>query len=404
MRFNLILLFWVISNVATISISSGETVASCKAAVSKKSKLSSDPLIDDKSLVLAAHSIRNRSDKIDPVNDHIPELVAPVQQVAQQIRLALSEKTHEKLYKTRKPMLDFVVHEIESRVASDRVTYEFSAVLPIRVGWLLKMSEKDPNQRNQPIPIIETSYYYFSRTYQAHENFMEALVKINKYIPAKSRNGYPNRFPLFKTFYEELKSFPRLIFIPAFLDLSIPELNKLMALKTFPLGNIRQAIGMSKLDGIFFDEWMFPLHDWSHASNIKESPESGTLTEKIVGPIEIHSLSLANRQTEHRYELWHVFHFLLFHEGIRYDYIDLDFNGLSHHYKERLNYGLEKMLKGNYEDELFSRQFLALPSDQRVSLFKTESVKYLELLQEHLNSNKKTLEAEIESIKSLSGN
>jgi hypothetical protein len=266
------------------------------------------------------------------------------------------------------------------------------------------MSEKNPNHRNQPIPIIETSHYYFSRTYQTHEYFMEALVKINKYIPARSRNGYPNRFPHFKAFYEDLKSFPDKIFIPVFLDLSIPQLNQLMALKTYPLGNIRSAIGLSKLDGIFFDEWIFPLHDWSHASNIKESPESGTLTEKIVGPLEIRSLNEAMKQSGQKFEIWHVFHFLLFHEGIRYDYVDLDFNGIMQHYREALANGVHRMFKSNYQDELFSQWFLDMPNDKQQELLMTESALYLKHFQEHMDANKKLILSELELIKSLSGN
>lgn len=393
------------------AVSPSEAANRCESLFRQKSKnqLSTQDLIDDSHLVKVAISLRKRASQIDPVKSHVTELVLPIQQVANQIKIALLEKTHEKLYVTRKPMLEYVIREIETRVAENRVTYEFAALLSFRVGWLLKMSDTNPVPHykdprfNKPMPYIETSHYYMAKTYQTHENFMAALEKANHFVPLNDSQGYSFRAPQFKAIFVALKGFPSQMLLPSFHDLGIPALNYLMALKTFPLGNIRKATGANKFDGIFFDEFNFPMHDFSHAFGIKEDPRQGTLSEKIVGLLETQSLSNVNRQKEKQLELWNIFHFLLFHEGIRYDYTDLTLDGLKEHYRMKLESKLKNIFFKSAEGEIFSKWLLTLPKDHQEKTLQAEADRYLNMLNAQIDANQVPIKSELDMIKILSG-
>lgn len=398
----------LLTAVAFLWANPGEAALSCTAVFRDLGNYNlTREVIDDSYLLKAASSLRSRAHEIDPVRSHVPELVLPAQQVANQIRIALREKVHEKIYLTRKPMLENVIREIEGRIASNNITYEFSAALPFRVGWLLKMSEKDPYILANPglygpFPHIETRYFYEAKTYRTHKNFMATLEKANQFVRG-TYMGVQNRPPLLKEIMESLKDFPKIIFIPTFHRLSIPVLNHLMAMKVYPLGNIRSALGESKLDGLFFDESNFPIHDWGHARGSKEDPTQGQLTEKIVGPLERMSLNEVSRQEGRRFEIWHVMHFHIFHESIRYTYSEPSIEGVKTCYREELSSSIGRYLRNGAAVELFPEWLLGLPKEQQEKYINEEMQLYTQMLVRQIDSQRSVIQSELDMIKRVSG-
>lgn len=339
-------------------------------------------LLTDSMLLNRAMTLKERAGVVDPLNTHLPEMVLPAQQIIRQIQLAMLEKTSEKLFPKRKPLLDKVIQEIQSRIEEQKLTYEFSAALPIRVGYLLKMNDHDPTRKDlEPdLTYIETSYFYQDRSYATHKAFMMALKKMHEHISPKI-NGHFVRRPVLETFYFALKSFPNGIIVPAFHDLSIPILNHLMKQGFIPLGNIRKAF-FSFTDSIFFDEQNFPIHDLFHGRRKDDLYDGQSISERMASRVETESLNNIESQSNGRRQIWHIFHFFIFHESVRYQYLpDASPQGLSRVYQESLVSKLE-MLEEGAKIEIFPDWFMKLSPEEQTQLIEIEREAYLNKIAE----------------------
>lgn len=342
-------------------------------------------------LLEAGLSVRNRAHLIDPETTHLPEYENAVKQVAAQIQIMLLEKKGQALHKDRTAILREIIQEIHQRILDKRVTYEWAVALPLRVGFLSRMEPEPRNQTDSRIRIdTETPYFYQLSTYRTHAGFMRAYEFATDYVPENGRNRSrlkENGDILFKTF-------PEKVFIPAFMPLTIPQVNRLFAGKVFPIGMLRTKF-RALLDQQTFDEFSFPIHDIFHGDNQEYFP-GATITSALADLIETQSLKIADQAKGFEFDIFHAFHHLLFHEDNRHLYVNnMTKSGIVDALDQNIDALLGRVITFNAETDIYPPELLAMPMFERGQIIRAAHKKYIDNLEKIIQENAAFVDQEI---------
>ena len=344
------------------------------------------------SILEAGVSVRNRAREIDPETSHIPEFEGALKQMAAQIQIMLHEKKGQALHLDRKAILLKIIEEIHQRILAKRITYEWAIALPLRVGFLSRMEPEPRNQTDSRIRIdTETPYFYQLSTYRTHSGFMNAYEYATDYVPEKGRN----RSRLKENGDILFKSFPEKIFIPAFMNLTIPEINRLFAKKVYPIGMLRSKF-RAQLDQQTFDEFSFPIHDIFHSDNQEYIP-GATITPELADLIEAKSLSLADNAKDFEFDLFHAFHHLLFHEDNRHLHItNVSRSGFVDTLDQNIDALLGRVITFNAEADIYPPELLKMPMFARGQIVQAAHRKYIEAISKVVQEYGQFVDQELE--------
>lgn len=332
--------------------------------------------------------VKGKSHDIDVAQTHLPELIPVVRQMIGQLQVSFEEKSKAKLFLERKPLIQTVVEEMKTRIREENVTYEWVFALPFRLGYLSRMKGSDGVY---PVPHLETSDYYFLRTYLTHENFMKALMKASNF-----KENLKIKEPTLAVMLNALNNFKKQIYLPVFVDLSIGEMNKLFAAKIIPIGMIRTPF-FGAFDGIEFDEHAFPLHDLFHGMNKKS--DYANITERLDDILETESLERINSYDGAQRDLLNLFHFLLFHEAKNYMTVDQkSASSLKKELLHEIKFGIKNINK-NAEKEVFTKSILDFPAVEREQFIQESLAEYEKIPEEILSSRQKDILEELEKMK-----
>jgi hypothetical protein len=237
--------------------------------------------------------IKARSDQINPSQTHIPELVGVVEHMAEHVDLAIRERR--RLPKQQKELLLSFAQEIAERVAQRKVTYEWQFGMSMRVSYAARSYDKGWYHSIS----VEGPLYLAPTTYASHDSFMAAVGEVSA-LPSDQSGLRPSLAKM----GDMLKSFPDKIFLGTPLNLGYASMNRITARKIFPGGMIRKP--QDEIGGQ--DAFDFIQHDLGHAL-------SARLGDSFRDKVEVESLKKIDAMSGSKHQLFHLFHFLIFHEN-----------------------------------------------------------------------------------------
>ncbi|MGE0632457.1 MAG: hypothetical protein AB7O96_08625, partial [Pseudobdellovibrionaceae bacterium] len=247
---------------------------------------------------------------------HLEPAVPLLFEIQKNIELALQTNTAEPQYASNAPALRDLLLELNNRVVSKSVTYDYLFSLPLRAGFLLTMI-KVPMYAEFSFPEA-----FEIKSYSSHENFMSMIMRLeNKKMPDGSDNIWMDTYTM-------LKAFPKISTLPFFGELSYRDINHLMAIGVWPTGMSGKIM---RIDGRDMNEFVFPRHDRGHMKVAFEA----LLRAQELTPYErermshlVSGQSLVNIQrkilyaieranlTELQKDLLHFIHFQIIHEKV----------------------------------------------------------------------------------------
>jgi hypothetical protein len=225
-------------------------------------------------------SLRQNSADIDPATTHLPQLVPFVLRMSEKTKKALRSSQRKPFYQKNSPTVKAILNEIDLRVQSESVTYEWVYALSLRVPFFLEMGEIDKAEDR--------------KDYVTHESFMTAVKE--------------DRTSLFAAYRRSLERFPDSICIPMPDQLGFRSMNRLWAERIYPNGQIWQA-EFGELDRRVFNIFMYTVHEVFHTENDHLEPRSFFLRKRLekflLEKVEIYGGTLGNDlQMVHEY----IFH------------------------------------------------------------------------------------------------
>ncbi|MEQ1878238.1 MAG: hypothetical protein ABL958_16470 [Bdellovibrionia bacterium] len=287
----------------------------------------------------------------------------------------LAAKKGELNFSTREPMVKSVLAELQSRIASGQLTYEYMYALSFRLGFLLEMNGEIAKGESTLYRPIELPIVFDAQNYLTHEAFMKMVNTASKY---KADGAY--RSSIFKEWLQEMNSDSKVLTL--FGDLGYRTLNLLISRDVWPVGIVTSV---KHVDGSRLDELQFPYHDYAHFAARRTF-----YARERESQIPYHMIRSFDRMTldkieasafsETDFTLLQFLHYNTFHESTGTAFVLLDANGAwkSTATGTHIRNGMNKIL------EMIQDNALEIRNDGNVLVIQEELNKLLVPIMKHL--------------------
>ncbi len=268
--------------------------------------------------------LSENKDNINPQLTHLREFENFARELIIDIKVHIFANKEKPFHARQSKYLRKLFLEIESRIASKNLTYEYLYILAFRLGLFTNMDIEDPLKAS--LTRFEKEFIFQPESYLTHDSTMRFLRMAtarneNERIPTSSWN----------IVMSGLQSFPEIAFVPTMADLTYRDINLATARFAQPLGISFESL---KVDGMTLNQFSFTQHDLLHAL-VRRGDERvfsalrypavwlDRLEAPVLGLIEATKLT----HPKHFYVLQFI-HFHVFHENPGYNWHYEDENGV----------------------------------------------------------------------------